>query len=746
MSEFRIQKPFRAAIEFTETYRKHERDHIALREAVCLRAVYPGILEEDVDEHCVVAGRRADELVGFRYCSIIDKCGYFCRVNVIEKELENERNPTSYSNKLADVLNFWKGRTTIDQTNAIYQSMAQARPSGANSMGLLWDAGGRTSGTTLDFDKLLTLGIPGLMQEIEFAKQAAEGTGNETQIFEAMHMCLDMLVDVCQFYAGVCSRKADALVDKSVSQKYVDMKDTLQKITHSRPETFVEALQLFWLYALLSGVENFGRMDMYFGDFLAADITNGRLTTEQAVELLTTFWKQIEQNFETYTGVITLGGCARRNEISADRFALVAMEATLRHKGLLPQLALRLYDGQNPELLNKALDLIGAGCVYPMLYNDSKLISTISMGYHAELRDAEQYVPCDCGEYCLEHRTVSFPDSNIYMANALEVTLYNGIEPLTGKEAGIKTGDFTTMKSFEDLFDAYKKQVETAVEAALEKEHAFYEEAEQNLVFLFVSMLQDDCIKNGKGLMCGSRYKGMLMECYGNITTSDSLSAIKKLVYDDKTISPVQLLKMLDSNFIGYEKEHKRLIDAPKYGNDESQADDMAQSVHKHLCETLPKFAKQYQLDYCLPDLVNASGHVSLGKNTGSTPDGRPAGKPLTNSNNPSVGSDTHGLTALLNSLVKLDSDHISAQVQYIKLSRDWFRGKKGLLKGLLDAFFQNGGRQLMITVVNRDELENAMREPEKHKNLIVRVGGFCARFVELEKDIQMEILSRTTH
>jgi len=257
-------------------------------------------------------------------------------------------------------------------------------------------------------------------------------------------------------------------------------------------------------------------------------------------------------------------------------------------------------------------------------------------------------------------------------------------------------------------------------------------------------MLYADCIEKGVGLIAGARYIGLNIEVYGNITVADSLTAIKKLVFDEKKISPDELIKALDADFVGYERIQRMLLSAPKYGNDEDAADDMAVLFQASLCKIIQSQKEELKLDFLLADLINAGGHISLGKYVGATPDGRLALMPLTNANNPTLGADKQGLTALLNSMAKLNTWDIGGEVQYLKISRETLTNSKEKITDLFKAYFENGGPQLMVTSVAKGELERAMKEPEKYANLMVRVGGYNARFVELAIEDQREILGRT--
>ena len=262
-----------------------------------------------------------------------------------------------------------------------------------------------------------------------------------------------------------------------------------------------------------------------------------------------------------------------------------------------------------------------------------------------------------------------------------------------------------------------------------------------------MSLLYDDCFEKGKGMFAGGiRYLSGTLETYGNTNTADSLTAIKEFVYEKKTISKDELLKALDSNFVDYEKTRQQLLKTPKYGNDNDSADKMLVDVHEHVCNYVKDQAERVGLQSFLVVVINNSANTLMGHQTSASADGRKSGEPMANGNNPSGGSDVNGPTAFLNSLVKPSPYIHAGAVQNMKFSKEMFTTKKEILKSLLETFFENGGQQAMITVVDRNELERAMEEPEKYGHVFVRVGGFSARFVELSRDVQLEILSRTLY
>jgi pyruvate-formate lyase len=274
-----------------------------------------------------------------------------------------------------------------------------------------------------------------------------------------------------------------------------------------------------------------------------------------------------------------------------------------------------------------------------------------------------------------------------------------------------------------------------------------YKYAGLDNAYLYSSMLMDDCLEKGKAIFSGGiRYLGGTLETYGNVNTSDSLLAIRELVYGKRILSIEQLVIILRADFRGYAKERQMMLDCPKYGNDDQAADDMMSLVHDHICRFTREQRHHTSLHSYLVVIINNDANTVMGKFTGASPDGRKAFTYMNPGNNPVGGMDRQGPTALMNSLVKPDPGIHAGAVQNMKFSTELFRKKNNILEALLRTYFKNGGTQAMLTVISRGDLEEAMKHPEKYENLIVRVGGFSERFVNLDRETQREILSRTLY
>jgi pyruvate-formate lyase len=584
------ERPFEAELRFTDTFRCHQGDHLAVREALCLAAQYPEICGP-IEEADLLAGRIQPRLVGFSpdewgSCAF----GYYHLPQAIEQALERADLDSERQRRVRELVEFWNIENTSSKVRRAYpQPMADYLPSDdwMNEPGIAFPLY-RLTGGNVNYQKLMRLGLPGMIEEIQQRRERAAKAGNDTQFYEGLLLALDVLANVCRHYERQARQLAAATLDERRRGEVTQMAETLRKITAAPPQTMHEAIQLFWLYALLGDIRNHGRMDVYLGDFLAQDLECGILNEDQALRLLQSLWRLMADRCTRVHNRVVVGGVGRPNEAIADRFAWLAMEATRTVHEAEPQLSLRFDHRSDPALMDKALDVIGAGRTYPILYNDDVNVPAVMQAFGVSRTEAEQYVPFGCGETILDHHSFGTPSGVINLLKALEVTLHNGIDPLTGRSTGLALGEFHDFKSWDELWAAYTRQVEHFVQLMAEQEALEYAVAGEQAAFLYLSMLYDDCLERGRPIFAGGiRYLGGTLETYGNTNTADSLTAIKELVYDKKLLSSDQLLAALDANFEGYARERRLMIQAPKYGNDDDRADQMLVDVHNHVCHVV---------------------------------------------------------------------------------------------------------------------------------------------------------------
>jgi pyruvate-formate lyase len=731
---------FDLELDFTKAYRQNIAEHVAIREARSLQVLFPKVFQ-DIQPGDIFAGRTRYRQIGFGLENATGGPGFYCYEENLRSELANSSVDDVTLQKLEAAIELWSTEATIEGKliALLPEDVLKFTSNEIASMG------GRLSGSMLDYGKLIRIGIPGLRNEIEQARKRAIQNDEDNSLYDGMLMALDLLVDTCLRYATQAQKLAAVTEDEAWEVELLQMAVGLENITQTPPQSLREGIQLHWLYSLISGVVNYGRMDIALGDLLVKDINSGGLTEETALDLLVAFWQMISDRHIFFNSRVIVGGKGRPNETNADRFALLAMEATRLVIETEPQLTLRFHKGQNSALMTRALDVIAEGRTYPMLYNDDVNIPAVAKSFGVDELEAANYVPYGCGEYGLDHRGFGSPNCGFSMLKALEATLNNGIDPLTGEELGLSFGEFGSFETFDDFLGAYKKQIEHHLFHLAQRHALEYEAENDSAAFLFVSMLYDDCIQKGRSVVNrGPVYTGGIVETFGMVNTADSLAAIKKLVYEDKTLTPDQMLAALNANFAGYETEHRLMKAVPKYGNDEDYVDEIMKAVSNHAAVACRALGERVNLDYFLVVNINNFANVAFGNVTAASADGRREGAPYANGNTPTAGNDTKGVTAFLNSIVKPDPSVHAGYVHNMKFSKQMFTQERVKLEALLNTYFAKGGTQAMITVVSRGDLENALKEPEKYRNLIVRVGGFSARFVELNRQVQIDIINRT--
>ncbi len=738
--------PLELELAFTRKYREcGEADSFA-RELKCLEVLFPAILLP-IEAGDMLAGRIRYPLVGFSAEAM--GLGYYCRENEIREVARLAELPREKLREVEDMLEFWKSENTQAKTRAAYPAAVQeALPSDNWTVesGIAFPLY-RMAGTVPDYGKLVRLGIPGLRLELEQRIADSEQGTEKSRLLRHLQGAVNILEKACRHYACQAEFQAAHATDAAFKEQLQGMCQCLAALPHRAPATFMEALQLFWLYALVSGSWNYGRMDVYMGPYLARDLDAGVLCQGEALELLQSLWRLMNAYSNQFNNRVFIGGVGRDNPDEANHFALLALEASRTLPLNQPQLSLRFYEGQNPELMARAITSLGEGRTFPLLYNDDVNVSAVAQAFQVSHDEALQYIPFGCGEYVLDHRGVGTPNGLINLMKCLEATLHGGMDPVTGRALGIATGELNTFQTFDELWSAYCREVEYHVAALAQQEKVEYEVVGGASPFLMLSLLYDDCLERGRPIFKGgARYLGGTLEAYGNINASDSLIALMKWVYEEKRYTLQEVVAACDGNFQGYETLRADLQRAPKFGNDDEEADCMAQRVHNHVCHVAMAQAGQVGLHSYLVVIINNWVNALFGKTTAASADGRLAGETLANAINPSPGMDRNGITAFLNSLAKIDPNIHAGAVQNMKFSKSLFTRSRPKLEALLAGYFRQGGTQAMVTVVSRGDLEAAMREPEKWGHLMVRVGGFSARFIDLPREAQLDVLHRTLY
>ena len=724
-----IEEQLNIMIAYTNAYKTHLHNDKAHRELACLKVIYPRLFRS-IEPDDRIAGRLDFLPIGFGSVTSLGGVGHYCvfhKLRAFKAQLQTEQDKT-----IVDQLyDFWQehGVKTIycqdllnDTTtgrfiDCTYPFMATAR----------------LSGMMLNYEKLVNLGLPGLFEELDKQEPNAfiEASKGALHLFEAV---------------------IDDQIEKVKQSKVKDQKRMINDLIYikdHKPKTFHQALQLFWLYALCAGCINYGRLDIVLGPFLQQDLDNGTITWQEAYEDMHSLWTLIENRRTTVNGRIIVGGKGRKNVKACDTFTRLCLEVCRNTRYVEPQFTLRFDKNTPQDILDMAYDCIADGATYPTLYNDEINVPAVAFAMRLDETIAEQYVPFGCGEYVIQGKSVGTPNTLLNLLKILQISMNQGIDSMdhTYKAGPVQLKPIHELKTFDAFYDQYKKLLDYYFDLSIEAQVHSYTIMNQEVSFLFPSILMDDCIQRRKALLDGGvEILGGTNETYGNINTSDALYAIKTLVYDQKKYTIDQLNEAALHNFEGEESLRKELVNLPKYGNDIKDVDEMANDLYEYVAKGIRNRGIQAGLGYYLIVISNNQTNTDWGHQTAASLDGRKAGVYMNPANNPQGGAAKSGPTAVLNSLSLFDAKYHGGSVQNIKFTPRMMHKDADKIKALWRTYFKKGGCQLMVTVVDHGTLEDAQTHPEKYPDLIVRVAGYSAIFVNLGKDVQDELLSRTLY
>ncbi|MBI2846837.1 MAG: hypothetical protein HYX82_03050 [Chloroflexi bacterium] len=628
----------------------------------------------------------------------------------------------------------------------------------------------------LDFEKLLNKGVRGVMEEIREERQrlvqspSTTWTKEEThklQVLDAGLVALESVTTFARRHAQL-ARELAAKETNNVRKKELEqIAETCERVPDNPAGSFREAVQSFW-FAFLAlnletggDVETPGRFDQYMYPFYEKDVQEGRMTRQEAGELLGCLWVKFvemdslkEDTFKERTQGsqfmnLTIGGINKNGEDATNELSYLLLDVIRQVKVNSPHVTLRYHDGLSEAFLLKAIETnrdIGAGI--PQFINDKvTILNLVEEGI--PLWDARNWAGVGCAHPFIPDASGSYGKSSLNGAKIFELTLYNGVDTRTGKQLGLRTGDPRSFTSFEELYDAFKKQFSYLVDLAarLMRLHAAVRMARTALPYN--SALMNDCMKKGLDVLeGGTRYPAFTCGFIdrGHVNMADSLVAVKKLVFEEKKITIGGLLDGLASNFEGKEDLRQMLLAAPKFGNDNDEADKMMSDLWFWTAQTVKTHSNIW--GKCLTVARHGTAyHYWAGKVVGALPDGRKARTPLADGGvSPMAGRDTRGPTAVLNSISKLDGNACEVAVLNQKFPPAVLQTKEGMKKllALIKTFFDRYGYHIQFNILDKKTLLDAKKHPEKYRELLVRVAGYSAYFVELSPDLQDEIIART--
>ncbi|MBN2272837.1 MAG: glycyl radical protein [Bacteroidales bacterium] len=632
----------------------------------------------------------------------------------------------------------------------------------------------RAPGHTVCGDVIYHKGMLDFIEDIRQSLSALD-PGHDPDAYDkaeelrAMEVAADALIMFANRHADKLEQMAEAENNAARKAELLKMAGICRKVPAHAPETFHEALQYYWFVHLGVILEanpwdsfNPGRLDQHLLPFYQNDIREGRLTKEEAIELLQAFWIKFNnhpsppkvgvtaQESNTYTDfcLINLGGVKEDGTDAVNEMTFILLDVIEEMRLLQPGSMIQVSKKNPDNFVNRAVKIIKTGFGQPSVFNTDAIIQEM-LRQGKDLVDARKGGASGCVETGAFGTEAYILTGYFNMPKVLELTLNNGTDPLTRKQLGLNTGKAVDFKTYEELLFAFHQQLNYFIGIKIRGNNIIERIFSRHLPVPFLSILIEDCIKKGIDYVAGgARYNTSYIQGVGLGTMTDCLAALKWHVYTKKTVSMKEMLAALKSDFlVNKQLRYKLLYDTPKYGNDNDEADDRLQEV----------FEAYYKAVNGKPNtrggvhrinLLPTTCHIYFGSVTGALPDGRKAGMPLSEGISPVQGADTIGPTAAIKSAAKIDHLRTGGTLLNQKFTPEFFEDDDAIMKitKLIRSYFRLDGHHVQFNVVSADTLRDAQKLPENYRDLIVRVAGYSDYFNDLGTDLQDEIIRRTEH
>jgi len=686
---------------------------------------------------------------------------------------------------------FWKGRTLGEAWEASLTEEEVAGShlgKGINRSGLYVYAG--VGHVCANYEKLFRLGFGGLRKQVEEKLAALDTTAPEAvkqqEFYRAELFTLEGASAYIRRYGDLAAQMASAESDPTRRAELARIASNCRQVAEGTPRDFWEALQLYHIATNMIIIESnghsvsYGRFDRLFTPFYEADVAAGRLTREQMQELIECFFVKMHQLRKirdtyavTFSSGTIMGGTAldvggvdeEGRDITSD-VSYMVLDAHAHTRIPNPWMGVRIHENTPREFKEHVINVIRIGTGEPKIFNDAPYIRSL-LNYGKSLADARNWVGVGCVEPAVPGKTYGMHDSgSLNMALVLGLAINGGrcIECSSacsrwekcgalGKRLSIDTGSLENFTDFSQVLESYDRQMAYWCDSMISCINKM-DYAHQRLKPLpYLSLLIDDCIDVGQDVSCGgAHYNHSGPQAVGVGTTADSLSAIRRLVFDEKRVTGGELLRALRNNWQGAEELYALVNSSrvPHYGNDDDYADSLAKFAIESYCSHIEHRPTPHGGDY-MPGVYSVTANVQHGTFTPATPDGRKAGEPLSDCMGPvhtqCCSHDRSGPTAIVNSVTKIDHSRIANGIilnwKFAPSTIAGDTGRDGLI-GLMDAYFAKQGMQSQFSVVGKETMQAAQADPGQYKDLLVRIAGYSAYFVELSRELQNDLIGRT--
>jgi formate C-acetyltransferase len=765
---------------YTKVYQEHQNSPVILKRAYALEKTLKE-MSIFIDEGELIVGNQSSAL---RAAPIFPEYVTSWIINELD---EFDKRPgdaffvtEEQKKELREICTWWEGKTLIEKGYSLMSPLNRE----IHDSGIIRAEGNLTSGDAhiaVNFEKILKIGLAGYLKEIEKAQRSLKSTDKDLvkkqNFYKALKTGVGSFQAFIRRFGKLASELSHREPDRIRKSELLRISENCRNISQKPPADFYEALQLTWFVQLVLQIESnghsvsLGRMDQYLWKFYKNDLAMGRISEDLALELLENTWLKLlsVNKIRSWSHTrfsaggplyqnVTIGGQTVDGKDAVNDLSFLILDSVGRMKLTQPNLSVRFHKNINPEFLNQCVNVIGKGFGMPAFNNDEIVIpSLIDSGVSKE--DAYNFSAIGCIEIAVPGKW-GYRCTGMSFLNFMRVFLAamnNGLDTMTGKTFCPGTGNFEDFSTFNELMEAWKHQVRFYAKASVEIDTAADLALEELVPDILCSAFVDDCIIRGKTIKeGGSVYDFISGLQVGIANLGNSLAAIKKLVFEERTISKEVLLQNLKNNFEGQEGEKVRQIllnYAPKYGNDDDYVDNLLIEAYNYYIDELGKYqttrfrrgpigCRYYA------GTSSISSNVPSGAVVPATPDGRKAFTPVAEGCSPTSGTDTLGPTAVFKSVSKLPTNKILGGVllnQKLSPSALTNETQKQKLISIISTFFATlKGWHVQYNIVSRETLLAAKRNPENYRDLVVRVAGYSAFFTTLSPDTQDDIIART--
>ena len=668
--------------------------------------------------------------------------------------------------ELAGLCKYWKGKSMSDRQQKMFTGdlLKYWKYEGT----FLW-----THWSELgipDYKRIFKVGLKGIIKEAEdrlreMDQKVPPDYVEQKEFIQAALIALQASVKFAHRYAQKAREMAAKASDGDDRKRLEEVAITCEWVPENPPRSLLEALQSFFFIHVIRYIEystlGIGvRFDKIFGPYYEKDLQDKKITKGEALELLQLLWVKFHELGLVYSPMLsgiyggveslqalTLGGVDENGKDITNEMTYLVLETAETMRTLEPSIALRYHDGTPDRLLSKASEVIHTGIGYPSFFNDKSMIPTLQK-WGVPAADARDYAVTGCVYIEIPGKNIARrAHGGLILPKCLWWAFHRGKNPKTGEQWGAPTPDPATFKSAEDLMNAYLEQVRFFYGKQNKIENTCRSLYEKYLPRPFYSAVLDGCIEKGKDSRQWA-YPSMVHDfvvIIGPTNVVDSIAAVKKVVFADQKVSMGELIKAMDNNWVGFEEIRQRMLRAPKFGNDDDFVDEIAAQVHHKTSEVLAEFTDRFGYP-CRGDGSGVSATYGCAFDTPATPDGRKDGDPFADATlSPSQGRDFKGPTAVLKSASKIDTTK-----SYNHLLNQKFlpSALEGDMKNIFVNYLRSWGdleiSHIQFNIVDKATLLDAQKHPENHPDLIVRVAGYSAYFVDLSKGLQDSIIART--